>query len=72
MNFCHAWPSYFKLIGFRSLHDFNFVDPSLAERNVALKETYSTCRELKHIEAANGIKKHEVKVVQAETALGGK
>ena len=31
------------------MQDFNFVDPSLAEGDVALKESYSTCRELKFV-----------------------
>ena len=36
-------------LGFRSLQNFNFVDPSLAERDEALKESYSTSRELKFV-----------------------
>ena len=39
MNFCHAGPNQLR---FRSLQSFNFVDPTLAERDVALKKKESS------------------------------
>ena len=39
MNFCHAGPNQLR---FWSLQSFSFVDPTLAERDVALKKESSS------------------------------